>query len=174
MRQRTKNHRNQGSIEKKIRFFSKFLRHISRWVRFVQKTRWKNSHAWAPLTIQRSGSFPSYWYLLLKSIFNSKKGNRGPELDPNSAYDWIRIRIQWIWILRDTAMIMPLRHLLWWMMRVVSGTCVSSSTPSTILTVRTSCTPHRDMFIYNIYNSVTKTFMRSAFAIAIDLFWNQK
>jgi hypothetical protein len=51
MRQRTKNHRNQGSIEKKIRFFSKFLRHISRWVRFVQKTRSKNSHAWAPLKI---------------------------------------------------------------------------------------------------------------------------
>ncbi len=50
MRQRTKNHRNQGSIDKKIRFFSKFLRHISRWVRFVQKTRSKNSHAWAPLS----------------------------------------------------------------------------------------------------------------------------
>ncbi len=49
MRQRTKNHRNQGSIEKKIRFFSKFLRHISRWVRFVKKTLSKNSHAWAPL-----------------------------------------------------------------------------------------------------------------------------
>ncbi len=49
MRQRTKNHRNQGSIDKKIRFFSKSLRHMSRWVRFVQKTRSKNSHAWAPL-----------------------------------------------------------------------------------------------------------------------------
>jgi hypothetical protein len=49
MRQRTKNHRNQGSIYEKIHFFSKSLRHISRWVRFVQKTLSKNSHAWAPL-----------------------------------------------------------------------------------------------------------------------------
>jgi hypothetical protein len=52
MRQRTKNHQNQGSIEKKIRFFSKFLRHISIWVHFVQKTQSKNSHAWAPLRRQ--------------------------------------------------------------------------------------------------------------------------
>ncbi len=43
------NHRNQGSIAKKIRFFLQSLRHIPRWVRLVQKTRSKNSHAWAPL-----------------------------------------------------------------------------------------------------------------------------
>jgi hypothetical protein len=49
MRQKTQSHRNQGSIDKKIRFFLQSLRHISRWVRVVQKTRSKNSHAWAPL-----------------------------------------------------------------------------------------------------------------------------
>ncbi len=32
---------------------------------------------------------------------------------------------------------------------------------------------HRAMFIYNIYYCVTKTFVRSAFAIAIGLFWYQ-
>ena len=57
MRQRTKNHRNQGSIVKKIRFFSKCLRHVSRWVCFVQKTRSKNSHAWAPLILLFSNSY---------------------------------------------------------------------------------------------------------------------
>ncbi len=50
MRQKTQNNRNQGSIDKKIRFFLLSLRHIPRWVRLVQKTRSKNSHAWAPLT----------------------------------------------------------------------------------------------------------------------------
>jgi hypothetical protein len=53
MRQRTKNHRNQGSIDKNIRFFSKSQRHISRWVSFVQKTQLKNFHAWAPLTLEK-------------------------------------------------------------------------------------------------------------------------
>ncbi len=49
MRQKTKNHRNQGSFDKKFDFFLQTLSHIARWVRFVQKTRAKNSHAWAPL-----------------------------------------------------------------------------------------------------------------------------
>jgi hypothetical protein len=52
MRQKTQNHRNQGSIDKKIRFFLQSLRHIPRWVRLVQKTRSKNSHAWAPLRLR--------------------------------------------------------------------------------------------------------------------------
>jgi hypothetical protein len=50
MRQKTINLRNQGSFDKKIDFFPQTLSHIPRWVRFVQKTRAKNSHAWAPLT----------------------------------------------------------------------------------------------------------------------------
>ncbi len=49
MRQKTINLRNQGSFDKKIVFFPQTLSHIPRWVRFVQKTRAKNSHAWAPL-----------------------------------------------------------------------------------------------------------------------------
>ncbi len=49
MRQKTKNHQNQGPIEKKFDFFPQSLTHIPRWVHLVQKTRAKNSHAWAPL-----------------------------------------------------------------------------------------------------------------------------
>jgi hypothetical protein len=56
MRQKTQNHRNKGSIDKKIRFFLQSLRHIPRWVRFVQKTQSKNSHAWAPLSCTASAS----------------------------------------------------------------------------------------------------------------------
>ncbi len=48
MRQKTKNHRTQGSFDKIFDFFPQTLSHIPRWVRFVQKTRAKNSHAWAP------------------------------------------------------------------------------------------------------------------------------
>jgi hypothetical protein len=49
MRQKTINLRNQGSFDKKFDFFPQTLSHIPRWVRLVQKTRAKNSHAWAPL-----------------------------------------------------------------------------------------------------------------------------
>jgi hypothetical protein len=49
MRQKTKNRQNQGSIDKKFDFFHQSLSHIPRWVHLVQKTRAKNSHAWAPL-----------------------------------------------------------------------------------------------------------------------------
>jgi hypothetical protein len=49
MRQKTKNHRKQGSFDKKFDFFPQTLSHIPGWVRFVQKTQAKNSHAWAPL-----------------------------------------------------------------------------------------------------------------------------
>ncbi len=47
-RQKTKNIRNQGSYDKKMDFLVQSLSHIPRWVRLVQKTRAKNSHAWAP------------------------------------------------------------------------------------------------------------------------------
>ncbi len=52
MRQKTKNHQNQGPIDKKFDFFLESLSHIPRWVHLVQKTRAKNSHAWAPLRAQ--------------------------------------------------------------------------------------------------------------------------
>ncbi len=50
MLQKTKNHRKQGSFDKKFDFFPQTQSHIPRWVRLVQKMRGKNSHAWAPLT----------------------------------------------------------------------------------------------------------------------------
>jgi hypothetical protein len=50
MRQKTKNDRNQGSNAKK-KFFVLFPSPLPRWVRLVQKTRAKNSHAWAPLKV---------------------------------------------------------------------------------------------------------------------------
>jgi hypothetical protein len=50
VRQKTKNYQNQGSTDKKFDFFPQSLSHIPRWVHLVQKTRAKNSHAWAPLT----------------------------------------------------------------------------------------------------------------------------
>ncbi len=49
MRQKTINLRNQGSFDLKIDLLSQTLSHIPRWVRLEQKTRAKNSHAWAPL-----------------------------------------------------------------------------------------------------------------------------
>jgi hypothetical protein len=50
MRQKTKNYRIRGSNAKKILFLFYFPSHIPIWVRLVQKTRAKNSHAWAPLS----------------------------------------------------------------------------------------------------------------------------
>jgi hypothetical protein len=49
LRQKTKNYQNQEPTDKKIKFFPQFLSHLPRWVHLVQKTRAKNSHAWAPL-----------------------------------------------------------------------------------------------------------------------------
>jgi hypothetical protein len=49
MRQKTKNNPNQGSNAKKNFFLVLFPSPLPRWVRLVQKTRAKNSHAWAPL-----------------------------------------------------------------------------------------------------------------------------
>jgi hypothetical protein len=51
MRQKTKNHQIQGSIDKKFDIFSRSLSHIPRWVHLVQKKRAKYSHAWAPLKV---------------------------------------------------------------------------------------------------------------------------
>ena len=50
MRQKTKNYRIRGSNAQKIFFLFYFPSHIPIWVWFVQKTRAKNSHAWAPLS----------------------------------------------------------------------------------------------------------------------------
>ncbi len=50
MRQKTKNNRNQGSNAKKKFFWVLFPSPLPRWVRLVQKTQAKNSHAGAPLT----------------------------------------------------------------------------------------------------------------------------
>jgi len=49
MRQKTKNYRIRGSNAQKIFILFYFPSHIPIWVWFVQKTRAKNSHAWAPL-----------------------------------------------------------------------------------------------------------------------------
>jgi hypothetical protein len=49
MRQKTKNYRIRGSNAQKKFFLFYFPSHIPIWVWFVQKTRAKNSHAWAPL-----------------------------------------------------------------------------------------------------------------------------
>ncbi len=71
MRQKTQNHQNQGLIDKKIRFFLQSLCHIPRWDGLVQKTRWKNSHAWAPLRVSAEGFC---WSVrLLSSTFFSHK-----------------------------------------------------------------------------------------------------
>jgi hypothetical protein len=50
MRQKPKNDRNQGSNAKKFFFWVLFPSPLPRWVRLVQKTQAKNSHAWAPLS----------------------------------------------------------------------------------------------------------------------------
>ncbi len=60
MRQKTKNQQNQGSIDKKFDFFHQSPTHIPRWVHLVQKTRAKNSHAWAPLKVPKRENF-SLW-----------------------------------------------------------------------------------------------------------------
>jgi hypothetical protein len=64
---KTINLRNQGSFDKKFDFFP---RHIARWVRLVQKTRAKNSHAWAPLNNE-----PSYFYSFFVSVLFYLVGN---------------------------------------------------------------------------------------------------
>ena len=64
MRQKTKNHQNQGSIDKKFDFFPQSLTHIPRWVHLVQKTQAKNSHAWAPLKVPKYENFSSAFFAL--------------------------------------------------------------------------------------------------------------
>jgi hypothetical protein len=101
MRQRTKNHRNQRSIDKKIRFFSKFLRNISRWVRFVQKTRSKNSHAWAPLR----GQTPKKYFFILFS--KSRLGSFKQESNLNTCVHYIKCFF-FMWLLTGSALLLLL------------------------------------------------------------------
>jgi hypothetical protein len=61
MQQKTINLRNQGWFDKKFDFFPKTLSPIPRWVRLVQKTRAKNSHAWAPLRLLPTDHFQINW-----------------------------------------------------------------------------------------------------------------
>jgi hypothetical protein len=59
MRQKTKNYRIKGSNAKFFFLFFNFPSHIPIWVWFVQKTRAKNSHAWAPLKIDDLSEAPN-------------------------------------------------------------------------------------------------------------------
>ncbi len=68
MRQKTKNHRNQGSNEKKMFFLYQSRSRLPRWVHVVQKTRAKNSHAWAPLIL-----FFYFWRRFLRVWLKSLK-----------------------------------------------------------------------------------------------------
>ncbi len=69
MRQKTKNVRNQGSNDKKMDFWVQSLSQIPRWVRLVQKTRMKNSHAWAPLKVPKHENFSIAFFALSKPIW---------------------------------------------------------------------------------------------------------
>ncbi len=60
------------TIHKKIRFFLQSLRHIPRWVRLVQKTRSKNSHAWAPLRLFYNIRNFHIWPSLIAISFQSQ------------------------------------------------------------------------------------------------------
>jgi hypothetical protein len=68
MRQKNKNYRIKGSYAKKFLFFFYFPSHIPKWVRLVQKTRAKNSHAWAPLTARDIYFFLPIYHLLYRQI----------------------------------------------------------------------------------------------------------
>ncbi len=69
MRQKTINLRNQGSFDKKIDFFPQTLSHIPRWIRLEQKTRAKNSHAWAPLKVPKRENFLLAFFAQTKPIW---------------------------------------------------------------------------------------------------------
>ncbi len=71
MRQKTKNYRIKGSYAKNFLFFFYFPSHIPKWVRLVQKTRAKNSHAWAPLSSNILGTHgtPSSFQVTKKESF---------------------------------------------------------------------------------------------------------
>jgi hypothetical protein len=49
---KSKNHLNQGSINKTIHFLVQSPSYIPRWVHLVYKTRAKNCHAWATLKLE--------------------------------------------------------------------------------------------------------------------------
>jgi len=69
MRQKTKNDRNQGSNAKKNFFLVLFPSPLPRWVRLVQKTRAKNSHAWAPLKVPKHENFSLAFFALSEPIW---------------------------------------------------------------------------------------------------------
>ena len=74
MRQKTKNYQNQGSIDKKFDFFPQSPTHIPRWVYLVQKTRAKNSHAWAPLKVPKHENFSIAFFALSEPIWGCDVG----------------------------------------------------------------------------------------------------
>jgi hypothetical protein len=76
MRQKTKNYQNQESTDKKIKFFPQSLGHLPRWVHLVQKTRAKNSHAWAPLRAQGFGNWQKKFFNFINGLrkFLAKTG----------------------------------------------------------------------------------------------------
>ena len=76
MQQKTINLRNQGSFDKKIDFFSQTLSHIPRWVRLEQKTRAKNSHAWAPLKVPKREIFLTELIILSYPIWTGDLGTK--------------------------------------------------------------------------------------------------
>jgi hypothetical protein len=69
MRQKTKNYRIRGSNAQKIFFLFYFPSHIPIWVWFVQKTRAKNSHAWAPLKVPKREIFVTELIILSHPIW---------------------------------------------------------------------------------------------------------
>ncbi len=69
MRQKTKIYRIKGSNAKKNFLFFYFPSHIPIWVWFVQKTRAKNSHAWAPLKVPKREIFVTELYILSDPIW---------------------------------------------------------------------------------------------------------
>ncbi len=65
MRQKTKNHRNQGSTDKKIRFFrSPYVTYPDGFA-LCKKSDRKNSHAWAPLKSKKHALF---WICMQRTI----------------------------------------------------------------------------------------------------------
>ncbi len=65
IQQKTKNYQIRGSNAQKIFYLFYFPSHIPIWVWFVQKTRAKNSHAWAPLT----------WHILSAKVTQASNVN---------------------------------------------------------------------------------------------------
>ncbi len=93
MRQKTKNYQNQEPTDKKIKFFSQFLIHLPRWVHVVQKTRAKNSHAWAPLNNTSHWEY-TFWVNvpIIKQFFWKRWKNSG-----RAFAEFLQMQIEVIW-----------------------------------------------------------------------------